>query len=295
MTMSRVAAKDHHLDGDMRMHKLSDKTIIITGASRGIGRVMALRFAQEGANVVIAAKSAEPHPKLKGSIFEVAREVEEAGGRALPLQVDVRFEDQVSTMVEETIRTFAGIDVLVNNAGAINLTAVEHTPVKRYDLMQGVNARAVFVCSRAVLPYLKRANSPHILSLSPPLNLNPRWLKDHGPYTLSKYGMTLLSLAMAAEFEPFGIAVNCLWPKTIIATAAIEFAVGNRDMFTRCRKPEIMADAAYEIISTDSRRLTGQVIIDEDILRDRGYADLDRYAYDPEYAANLYPDLYVDP
>ena len=277
------------------MNKLSDKTIIITGASRGIGRAMALRFAQDGANVVIAAKSAEPHPKLKGSIYEVAREVEDAGGRALPLQVDVRSEDQVSTMVEKTIRTFDGVDVLVNNAGAINLTPVEHTPLKRYDLMQSVNARAVFVCSQAVLPHLRRASNPHILSLSPPLNLNPRWLKDHGPYTLSKYGMTLLSLAMSAEFEPDGIAVNCLWPKTIIATAAIEFAVGNRDMFKRCRKPEIMADAAYEILSTDSRRLTGQLVIDEDILRDRGYADLDRYAYDQEHAANLYPDLYVDP
>ena len=255
---------------------------------------MALRFARDGANVVIAAKSAEPHPKLKGSIYEVAREVEEAGGRALPLQVDVRFEDQVSAMVAKTIQAFDGIDALVNNAGAINLTPVERTPVKRFDLMQGVNARAVFVCSQAVLPHLRKASNPHILSLSPPLNLNPKWLKDYGPYTLSKYGMTLLSLAMSAEFEADGIAVNCLWPKTIIATAAIEFAVGNRDMFSHCRKPEIMADAAYEIISTDSRRLTGRTLIDEDILRDRGLADLTRYAYDQEHAADLYPDLYLD-
>lgn len=277
------------------MSLLADKTIIITGSSRGIGRAMALRFARERANIVIAAKSSKPHPKLKGTIHEVAREVESAGGRALPLQVDVRFESQVAEMVAATVSRFGGIDALVNNAGAISLTNVEHTPAKRYDLMQGINARAVFICCQAILPHLKKSSNPHILSLSPPLNLNLKWLKDYAPYTLSKYGMTMLSLAMSEEFEPYNIAVNCLWPRTAIATAAIEYQVGSRDFFKRCRKPEIVADAAYEILATPERRLTGQTLTDEQILIDQGYRDLDRYAYAPEQAGNLLPDFFLDP
>ncbi len=276
------------------MAPLSEKTILITGASRGIGRALALRFARDGARIVVAAKSAEPHPKLKGTIFDVAREVESAGGQALPFQVDVRFESQVAEMMSAAAATFGGIDILINNAGAISLTPVEKTPVKRYDLMQGINARAVFVCSQAALPYLKSAANPHILNLSPPISLDRKWLKDFAPYTLSKYGMTLLTLAMSEEFAPYNIAVNALWPRTAIATAAIEFAIGSRDFFKHCRKPEIVADAAYEILTTTGRRLTGQALTDEGILRDRGCTDFDRYAYDPEFAGKLQPDFFLD-
>jgi citronellol/citronellal dehydrogenase len=254
------------------MGDLANKTIIITGASRGIGRAMALRFARDGANIVIAAKSDRPHPKLKGTIHSVAEEVEAAGG----------------------VDKFGGIDALVNNAGAISLTTAEKTPIKRYDLMQGVNSRAVFICVHSALPFLKASLNPHILSLSPPLNLSIKWLKNHAPYTLSKYGMTMLSLGMAAEFEPYGIAVNCLWPQTAIATAAIEFVVGNRELFKNCRKPEIMADAAYEILITENRQLSGQTLIDEQILQARGQTDLKRYAVDPLNADQLLPDFFLD-
>ena len=276
------------------MPDLSDKTVIITGSSRGIGRAMALKFAADGANIVVAAKSAEPHPRLEGTIHTVAAEVESAGGKALAIQMDVRSEDQVQEMVTAAVEKFGAIDALVNNAGAISLTTVENTPVKRFDLMQSVNSRAVFICSRAVLPHLKKSSNPHILNLSPPLNLDVKWLKDFAPYTLSKYGMTLLAMAMAAEFAPFRIAVNTLWPKTAIATAAIEFAVGNRDLFKQCRRPEILADAAYEILTTPDCRLTGQNLIDQQILSDRGITDLKRYAFDPAQADNLLPDFFLD-
>ena len=276
------------------MGNLANKTIIITGASRGIGRAMALRFARDGANIVIAAKSDRPHPKLKGTIHTVAEEVEAAGGKALPFKLDVRQEDQVANIMKAVVDKFGGIDALVNNAGAISLTSVGKTPIKRYDLMQSVNSRAVFICSQAAFPFLKASENPHILSLSPPLNLSIKWLQNHAPYTLSKYGMTMLSLGMAAEFESDGIAVNCLWPQTAIATAAIEFVVGNRDLFKNCRKPEIMADAAYEILITENRQLTGQTLIDEQILRERGYTDLDSYAVDPLNADKLLPDFFLD-
>ena len=276
------------------MGDLANKTIIITGASRGIGRAMALRFARDGANIVIAAKSAKPHPKLKGTIYSVAEEVAAAGGKALPYKLDVRLEEQIIAMMEAAVDHFGGIDALVNNAGAISLTPLERTPIKRYDLMQAINSRAVFICSQAALPFLKASANPHILSLAPPLNLSIKWLKDHAAYTLSKYGMTMLSLGMAAELESHGIAVNCLWPQTAIATAAIEFVVGNRDLFRNCRKPEIMADAAYEILITENRQLTGQTLIDEQILRERGYTDLDSYAVDPANADKLLRDFFLD-
>ncbi|MGD9181814.1 MAG: NAD(P)-dependent oxidoreductase [Desulfobacterales bacterium] len=276
------------------MGDLANKTIIITGASRGIGRAMALRFARDGANIVIAAKSDMPHPKLKGTIHTVAEEVAAAGGNALAFKLDVRREDQVANIMEAAVDKFGGIDALVNNAGAISLTSVGKTPIKRYDLMQSVNSRAVFICSQAALPFLKASENPHILSLSPPLNLSIKWLQNHAPYTLSKYGMTMLSLGMAAEFESDGIAVNCLWPQTAIATAAIEFVVGNRDLFKNCRKPQIMADAAYEILITENRQLTGQTLIDEQILRERGYTDLDGYAVDSANADRLLPDFFLD-
>lgn len=276
------------------MADLRGKTIIITGASRGIGRSMALKFAGHGANLVIAAKSSEPHPKLQGTIHTVAAEVRAGGGDALAVQVDVRIEEQVQAMVEAAVQRFGGIDALVNNAGAISLTPVEKTPVKRYDLMQEVNSRAVFVCSQAALPYLRQAPNPHILSMAPPLHLNSAGLRDHAPYTLSKYGMTLLSLGMAEEFRKYRIAVNCLWPKTIIATAAIEFAVGDRSTLKVCRKPEIVADAAYRILTAPSESLTGQTLLDEDLLRQSGVTDFDQYAYDPDFAGRLHPDIFLD-
>ncbi len=276
------------------MGELSGRTIIITGSSRGIGRSMALKFAKHGASLVIAAKSAEPHPKLKGTIYDVADEVKAAGGKALPVQVDVRAEDQVHAMVESAMKNFGRIDALVNNAGAISLTNIEGTPIKRFDLMQNVNSRAVFLCSQAVLPYLKQAPEPHILSMAPPLNFKSAGLRNHGPYMLSKYGMTMLSLAMAEEFKKYRISVNCLWPKTIIATAAIEFAVGNQETLKHCRKPEIVADSAYEILTTESGVLTGQCLIDEELLKQRGITDFDRYAYDLDYAGRLHPDIFLD-
>jgi citronellol/citronellal dehydrogenase len=276
------------------MTRLEGKTVIVTGASRGIGRAMALRFAADGANVVIAAKSARPHPKLKGTIYSVAEEVEAAGGKALPVRVDVRHEEEVAKMVAAAVKKFNGIDVLVNNAGAISLTKVEDTTPKRYDLMNAINSRAVFICSRAVLPHLKNSANPHILSLSPPLNFDLKWLRDFGPYTLSKYGMTILSMGMAAEFEPYGIAVNCLWPRTAITTAAIEFVLGGRAMFKRCRKPEILADAACEIVTTEGLELTGRALVDENILRERGYPDLSHYAFDPQHADDLLPDFFLE-
>ena len=276
------------------MPDLNHKTIIITGSSRGIGKAMAIRFAQDGANIVIAAKSDTKHTKLPGTNYETAKEVEKAGGQALPIKVDVRSEQEVIAMMEKSAKTFGHIDGLVNNAGAISLTGVEQTPVKRFDLMQSINARAVYLCAHVALPFLKQSSNPHILSLAPPLNLNRQWLKDFSPYTLSKYGMTLLSLGMAEEFTKFGIAVNCLWPQTIIATAAIEFAVGSRDWFARCRKPSIMADAAYEILVTKNCQLTGQCLIDEHLLRQRGTQDFASYAYDPTQSQSLQNDLFLD-
>ncbi|MBI2380806.1 MAG: NAD(P)-dependent oxidoreductase [Gammaproteobacteria bacterium] len=273
---------------------LSGKTLLITGASRGIGRAIALRCAREGANIVIAAKSVKPHPKLGGSIYEVAEEVEQAGGKALALGLDVRDEHQVAEVMAQAAQHFGGLDALVNNAGAISLTPVEHTPVKLYDRMLDINARAVFVCAQAALPYLKQSANGHILSLSPPLNLDRRWLDAHAPYTLSKYGMTMLSLGMAGEFASYGIAVNTLWPRTIIATAAIEFALGSKDSFDYCRTPEIMADAAHAILSSPSRELTGQNLLDEDFLRGRGVTDFGRYAYNSATADQIQTDLFVD-
>ena len=275
------------------MADLKGKTIIITGASRGIGRAIAVNCAKDGANIVVAAKTAQPHPKLPGTIYDAAEEIEAAGGRALPFQVDIRFEDQVNAMVDATLDRFGGIDILVNNAGAISLSNVEKTPANRYDLMQAINPRAVFICSRTVLPFLKKSANPHILTLSPPINLDLKWFKDHAPYTLSKYGMTMLSLGMAAEFEKYGIAVNCLWPRTIIATAAIEFAVGSRDLFKNCRKPDIMADAAHAIITTEQCALTGRCLIDEEVLKEHGVSDFTRYAVEPGNQDALISDLYL--
>lgn len=276
------------------MGSLKGRTLFITGGSRGIGRAIALRAARDGANVVIAAKSAEPHPKLPGTIFSVAEEIEAAGGRALPLQVDVREEDQVRAAMAKAAEHFGGIDCLVNNAGAINLMGVEHTPLKKYDLIQGVNHRATFLCAQAALPYLKQSPHAHILSLSPPINMAPHWLKPFAPYTVSKYGMTILTLGMAEEFRDYGISCNTLWPATYIATAAVEVNLGGEAAAAVSRKPEIMADAAYAILSTGRGELTGQSLLDEQALARAGITDLSGYACDPANIDKLQRDFFLD-
>ncbi|MBI2783815.1 MAG: NAD(P)-dependent oxidoreductase [Gammaproteobacteria bacterium] len=275
------------------MKRLLDRTILITGASRGIGRAIALAAAREGANIVIAAKTAEPHAKLPGTIHTVAAEVRALGVRALPLQVDVREEVQVADLMTAVEKEFGRLDALINNAGAIQLTNVANTPVKRYDLMQQVNSRAVFICAKAALPLLRAAGGGHIISLSPPLNLRAKWLAPHAPYTLSKFGMTLLSLGLAGEFAADKISVTTLWPRTTIATAAIEFAVGAQ-LLPLCRTPEIMADATLEVLATTDLSLTGQTLLDEDFLRTRGWTDFCCYAHNPAYADQLFPDLFID-
>lgn len=276
------------------MANLKNKTIIITGASRGIGRAMAIRFAKDGANIVVASKSLKGHPKLPGSLEETVKDVETAGGKAIAVQLDVRHAEQIDNMVQAAVNTFGGIDVLINNAGAISLTSVEKTSLKLYDRMHNVNDRAVFLCSQAVIPHLKKSDQAHILTLSPPINLNPKWLKNYSPYTASKYSMSMLTIGMAEELQEHGIAVNSLWPKTIIATAAIEFGIGDKNMLNLCRTTDIMADAAYEIISTSDMSLSGKLFIDEEILKECGERDFDKYAYNPAFKDKLYPDLFID-
>ncbi|MFS1523248.1 SDR family oxidoreductase [Microbulbifer sp. 2304DJ12-6] len=273
---------------------LRDKTIFITGASRGIGRAIALKCAADGANIVIAAKSAQPHPKLPGTIYSVAQEVENAGGKALALQVDVRDVQRVEEAMVEAADKFGGIDAVVNNAGAISLTNVASTPPKRYDLMQSINSRAVYLTAHLALPYLKKSDSAHILSLCPPLNLQPKWLGPFAPYALSKFGMTILSLGLAEELRETGVSVTTLWPRTLVATAAIEFAVGNREMFEQSRNPAIMADAAYEVLATKDAALTGRQLIDEELLAERGVRDFVDYAHNPANADSLTRDLFLD-
>jgi citronellol/citronellal dehydrogenase len=277
------------------MANLVGKTVFITGASRGIGRQIALRCAQDGAHIVVTAKTAEPHATLPGTIHSVAAEVEAAGGKALALQLDVRDENAIAAAVAEAARVFGGIDILVNNASAIMLTGTGATQMKRYDLMQGVNARGTFACSQACLPWLAKSvaadRNPHILTLSPPLNMKPRWFKDHVAYTMSKYGMSMCTLGMAEEFRGQGVAVNSLWPRTTIATAAI--AVNFPEAILKAsRKPEIMADAAYVIFNRDSRAATGNFYIDELVLRETGISDFSDYAITP--GATLYTDLFLE-
>ncbi|WP_347902405.1 NAD(P)-dependent oxidoreductase [Pseudomonas purpurea] len=272
---------------------LQGKTLFITGASRGIGREIALRAARDGANIVIAAKSAEPHPKLPGTIFSVAKEVEDAGGKALALQVDVRDEAAVHQAMVKASEHFGGIDALVNNAGAIKLTGVAHIELKRFDLMHQINTRAVLLCSQAALPYLKKSGG-HILNLSPPLNLASKWFAQYSPYTVTKYGMSMLTLGMSEEFAAYGISVNSLWPQTMIATAAIEFQLGSRESFKHARTPAIMADAAHVILDSRGRKITGRLLIDEEILRESGVAEFDHYRFDRESDAALIPDLFID-
>lgn len=270
---------------------LRGKTIFITGATRGIGREIALRCARDGANVVVTGKSAEPHPRLPGTIHSVAKEVEDAGGKALAVQLDVRDADAISAAVARAVTAFGGIDCLVNNASAISLTGTLATEVRRFDLMLGVNLRGTFLCSRACIPHLRKAANPHILTLSPPLNMAPRWFAGHAAYTMAKYGMSLCTLGMAEEFRADGIAVNSLWPRTTIATAAIEVHFPAA-ILRASRKPAIMADAAHAILQRDSRRATGNFYIDEAVLREEGVTEFDHYAVSP--GTPLYADLFLD-
>lgn len=273
------------------MENLKDKVIFITGSSRGIGREIALRCAKDGAKIIIAAKTDQPHPKLEGTIHSVAKEVEAAGGMALPILLDIREEEAVYEAVAKAVAQFGGIDILVNNASAISISPTLETSMKRFDLISSVNMRGTFLCSKACIPHLKQAKNPHILTLSPPLNMQAKWFKDHLAYTMSKYGMSMCTLGMAEEFKADGIAVNSLWPRTTIATAAIAFNFP-KEILQASRKPSIMADAAYEILNRDSRKTTGNFFIDEDVLRESGVNDFSQYALDPK--AKLYTDLFLN-
>lgn len=274
---------------------LRGRTLFISGASRGIGLAIALGAARAGANVVIAAKSTQEHPRLPGTIFTAAAQVEEAGGHALALAVDVRNEEQVASAVEQAVARFGGIDVLVNNASAISLTDTAHTPMKRFDLMHQVNARGTFLCSKLCQSHLARASNPHILTICPPLSLSERWFAPHVAYSLSKYGMSLCVLGLAAELRPQGIAVNALWPRTIIATAALQVAMAGlgEEQRRRARSPEIMADAACIILTRPSREFTGHFCIDEEVLRSVGETDFSRYRPEGISEEQLLPDLFL--
>lgn len=272
------------------MSILKDKTVFITGGSRGIGKAIGIRLAQEGANIVIAAKSVEENPKLPGTIYSAAKEIEAAGGKALPLQVDIRFEDQVATAIAKTVETFGGIDIVVNNASAIQLSDTLNTEMKRYDLMHQINVRGTFMVTKYALPYLKKSTHPHILVLSPPISMDTKWFGQHLAYTLSKFNMSMCVLGWAEEFKG-KIAVNALWPKTTIATAAVQNILGGDQMIRMSRKPEIVADAAYHIFLKDALSCSGRLCLVEDILEEAGIRDLSEYAVDPN--SPLMPDLFV--
>lgn len=275
------------------MTSLAGKTLFITGASRGIGKAIALRAAKDGANIVIAAKTAEPHPKLEGTIYTAAEEVEAAGGKALPCVVDIRHEVKVQDAIDKAVSTFGGIDILVNNASAINLADTKFVEMKRYDLMHSVNTRGTFLCGKLCLPHLEKAENPHILNLSPPLNMLEKWFAPHVAYTMAKFGMSMCVLGWAGEFRKRGIAANALWPKTTIATAAVKNLLGGDSMVQRSRVPAIMGDAAHWILTQDSREVTGQFFIDEEIMQDKvGMKDLTEYAVDPSIG-ELMPDFFV--
>jgi citronellol/citronellal dehydrogenase len=273
------------------MTTLKDKVILISGGSRGIGRAIALRAARDGAAIALAAKTDTPHAKLPGTIHEVAEEIIAAGGKALPLKVDIRQEEEISLAIAKTVETFGGIDIVINNASAINLTGTLDTSAKRFDLMMGVNCRGTFLFSQAAIPHLKRAANPHILMLSPPLSLAPKWFKDHTAYTIAKYGMSMCVLGFAEEFKGDAIAVNALWPRTVIDTAALAM-LGGGVKAQNCRKPAIVADAAHYILTQPSRRHTGQFFIDDEVLAQAGVTDLTPYAVEP--GAPLLPDIFLD-
>ena len=274
------------------MATLSGKTLFVTGASRGIGKAIALRAARDGANVVIAAKTTQPHPKLPGTIHNTAEEIAAAGGQALAQKVDIRDEEQIRAAVAAGVEKFGGIDILVNNASAISLTGTLDTTPKLYDRMFDINARGSYLCTQICLPHLLREANPHVLNISPPLNLDAKWFRNHAAYTLAKYAMSIWVLGMAAEFAEQGVAVNALWPRTTIATAAVRNLLGGESMVKRSRKPEIMADAAHAILIRDSRHDTGNFYLDEEVLSADGVTDLDRYAVAP--GTELMTDLFLE-
>ncbi|TAL46766.1 MAG: NAD(P)-dependent oxidoreductase [Chitinophagaceae bacterium] len=270
---------------------LQNKTVFITGATRGIGKAIALRLAKEGANIIVAAKSVEENPKLGGTIFSAAAEIESAGGKALAVQCDIRFEDQVQQSVDKAIEKFGGIDMLVNNASAINLTPTEQTEPKRFDLMHDINVRGTFFMTKACIPYLKKSSNAHILTLSPPVNLNPKWLGSYIAYTMTKYNMSMMALGWAEEFKKYKIASNALWPKTTIDTAAVRNLLGGEVLAKMSRTPDILADAVYYIFSKSSEKYTGNCFIDEEVLAKEGITDLEKYSVVP--GAKLYTDLFI--
>jgi citronellol/citronellal dehydrogenase len=272
---------------------LRGKTLFITGASRGIGLAIATRAARDGARVAIAAKTAVPHPKLPGTIYTAAEEIERAGGQALPLVVDVRHDQEVATAVEQTVAAFGGIDICVNNASAIALTGTEATSMKQFDLMHQINTRGTYLVTKACLPYLKRATNAHVLVIAPPLELKPAWFGAHVAYTLAKYGMSLCALGLAHELRPDGVAVNALWPRTTIATAAVRFLFGGDETMRRSRTPDIMAEAAHAILTKPAASFTGRFLIDDEVLSAEGVRDFDRFRVDPTTPLML--DLFIDP
>jgi len=273
------------------METLKGKTLFITGASRGIGLAIGLRAARDGANVAIAAKTAEPHPKLEGTVYTAAEEIEKAGGKALPLVCDIRFEDQVAQAVEKTVETFGGLDICVNNASAISPTKIVETDMKRYDLMQQINARGTFLVSKTCIPHLAKSDNPHILMLSPPLDMQAKWFSGMVAYAMAKFGMSLCVLGMADELKPEGIAVNALWPRTTIATAAVNNLLGGEALMRASRTPEILADAAHLIFTKPAQDCTGNFFIDDALLAANGVTDFDRYRVDP--SKDLQPDFFV--
>ncbi|GGB09798.1 SDR family oxidoreductase [Puia dinghuensis] len=274
------------------MRNFENKTVLITGGTRGIGKAIALRLAKEGANIAIVGKTAEPNPKLEGTIYTAAEEITAAGGgRVLPLQGDIRFDENIQSIVARTVETFGGIDILVNNASAINIATTEHVEPKRYDLMQDINVRGTYFMSQACIPHLKQAHNPHILNLSPPLNLDNRWFAPHLAYTLSKYGMSMIVLGLAEELRQYRIAANALWPKTIIATAAVKNVLGGDFLIQRSRTADIVADAAYYILLKPSFETTGNFFIDEDVLQQEGITDFGKYAINPDQ--KLMNDLFL--
>ncbi len=272
--------------------KFENKVAFITGASRGIGKAIAIRLAKEGAHVAIAAKTAEPNPKLEGTIFSAAEEIAKAGpGKVLPLQADIRYEESINEAVRITAETFGHIDILVNNASAISLTHTEETEWKRWELMHGINVRGTFFVSKACIPHLKKAHNPHILTLSPPIDLDPNWFANHLAYTMSKYGMSMVALGLSEELRKDRIAANALWPKTTIATAAVQNLLGGDFLIQRSRKPEIVADAAFHILQRPSFECTGNFFIDEDVLKAEGVTDFTHYAVNPQH--KLMSDLFI--
>ena len=270
------------------MKTLEGKTLFITGASRGIGKKIALRAAKDGANIAVVAKTKDPHPKLPGTVYTAVEDIKSAGGNAIPCITDIRFEEQVQDAIDATVDRFGGIDILINNASAINLSPTLEIAMKRFDLMFSVNVRGTFLCSKLCIPYLKKSENPHILNLSPPLNMDPKWFKNNLAYTIAKYGMSMCVLGMAEEFKSDGVAVNALWPRTTIATAAVRNLLGGKTAVKHSRKPDIVAEAAYIILTKPSHQYTGNFFIDDEVLSENGITNLEKYAVDPN------EDLYFD-